>query len=122
MSIADFLDHTCDIYHVTDTADSPGFGLDSQKTWKYGETADISAVSCHFSVDDENVNSRQERPQMVSDIRTTLTLLPGVDIRVNDKIIDPTHNVEYTVVKPPRNIRNHHLKVRLIMREVQQDL
>lgn len=124
MAIRDFFDHTCDIYHqVDDNTKSTGYSvLDTQKVTEYPTAADESAVICHFNVKDENIAARQGEPQRINDVRVTIAVPPGTDLRFNDKIVDLTHNLVYTVAKPPRNIRNNHIKAELYMREAQRDL
>jgi len=122
MAIEDFYDHTCNIFHVDLDEEGPGYGLQNQVIRKYKETPDISDVPCHFSVDDENIKSSQENPQMIADIFDTVAMSTSVDLKFNDKVVDLKHGVEYTVIKPPRDIRGNHLKAKLMMLEVQQDL
>lgn len=123
MAIEDFFDHTCDIFHIDKTSEEgPGYGLQTQVIRKYKEDPDIEDLSCHFSVDDENIQSSQEKPQMIADIKDTLAVSSGTDIRFNDKIVDKVHGVEYVVIKPPRDIRGNHIKAKLMMLEIQKDV
>lgn len=123
MSIADFFDHTCDIYHQDGNEQGTAYsGLDTQKVKKYQTTPEIADIDCHFSLKDENTNMAQGKPQRTADIFDTLALPVGTDVRTNDKIHDKTHNVYYTVAKPPKNIRGNHIKAKLWMLEPQQDL
>lgn len=35
MALADFLDHKCDIYHLIQSKDSPGYGLPDSPVFNY---------------------------------------------------------------------------------------
>ena len=122
MSISNFFDHKCNIYHQDNAVKTVGYGLTGQSVDNYPASPDVSNVSCHFSVNDENIKTSQESPQRIADISDTIALPPGTDIKFNDKIEDLTHGTQYTVIKPPRNIRGNHIKAKLFMLEIQKDL
>ena len=106
MAIEDFFDHRCSIYHTQQESTSPGYGLPGSPKFKYPKQPDLEEVPCHFGV----------RSDMDSDIK--LTLPAGTDIRLNDKIVSNETGLEYTAGQP-RNIRGHHMTVK-IYRTAQQ--
>ncbi|MDD3029767.1 MAG: DUF3599 family protein [Alphaproteobacteria bacterium] len=113
MAFEDFLNHTCDIYHVQGTAKSPGFGLTAAKDYKYPETPDIANAPCHFAQGGSGgtVNTVQQRePNRTFEERIKLVLPVDTDIRVNDKIIDHRTGYVYTA-EIPRTVRTHHIYV-----------
>ena len=108
--IENLLDHSCDIYHLTKTASSPGYGLPSESNFSYPAKADLEGVSCHFGIKNSQVVVVQREPQQDYDARIKLTLPAGTDIRVNDKVVDNDSGYSYTA-EIPRNIRGHHIIV-----------
>ena len=60
----------------------------------------------------------QQQPQNDMDSDIKLTLPAGTDIRLNDKIVSSETGLEYTAGQP-RNIRGHHMTVK-IYRTAQQ--
>ena len=111
MSIEALLDHKCDIYHVTASSDSPGYGLpDSGAKYVYGNTPDIADLDCHFGVKTSNITIIQQAPMNDMNARIKLTVPKGTDIHINDKIVDKDSGYEYTA-EQPRNIRGHHMFV-----------
>ena len=111
MSYSDFLDHSCDIYHLSQTQVSPGFNLPASPKDGYPSTADESAIPCHFNIKGDSPKLVQNEPENSLTERTKLNLPLGTDVRINDKIVDLTTGLAYTAVSPPRNIRNHHIIV-----------
>ncbi|MBQ8331135.1 MAG: DUF3599 family protein [Clostridia bacterium] len=112
MSIAEFFDHSCDIYHLTEDSKSPGFNLPSSPTHDYPAEASLKGVECHFTVRvGNNTNLTQNEPQNDYAARTKLNLPVGTEIGLNDKVVDCDTGLSYTAVTPPRNIRGHHIIV-----------
>lgn len=110
MSIEAFFNHRCDIYHVTEGAKSPGFGLPSSPSFSYLKEPDIEGQSCHFGLESRNVTVTQTAPANLLDAKIKLTFPAGTDVRLNDKIVDCADGLEYTAEKPV-NVRDHHLFV-----------
>lgn len=112
MSLETLFDHTCDIYHMRKADESPGYGLPPSPTFSYPETPDLSGIPCHFSVRDSALTIVQREPQANLEGRIKLNLPLDTDVRINDTIVDVTLGVEYTA-ELPRNIRGHHIAVKL---------
>lgn len=108
MSIENFFDHTCDIYHLQGEPQSPGYGLPSSPSFRYPEEPDEANVTCHFGVKSASVTVTQTEPANIMDAKIKLTLPRDTDIRLNDKIVWKENGTEYTS-ELPRNIRSHHL-------------
>lgn len=118
MSIERLFDHKCDIYHIVESSVSPGFNLPSSPSFQYPSTPDTAEVDCHFSVKSNSVTITQGEPMNVMEAKIKLALPIGTDIRLNDKIIDCSSQLEYTA-EHPRIIRGHHIAV-YVKRVVEQ--
>lgn len=112
MPIENFFDHTCDIYHIKKEGKTPGFGLPEAPHFSYPKTPDLAGISCHFHVGGFSPSFRERKPNTDMSVSEKLALPVGIDIRINDKIVDLTTGVEYTA-GVPRNIRGHHIAVEL---------
>lgn len=112
MAIENLLDHKCDIYHIVREDASPGYALPASPEFSYPSTPDLAAVPCHFGVEFESVPITQREPQTEIDSEYKLTLPKGTDVRLNDKIVSGQTGLEYTA-GVPRNIRNHHITVKI---------
>lgn len=121
MSLEALLDHTCNIYHIIEKEKSPGYGLAASPYFLYPKEPDIIGQSCHFGVRAQSVTVTQTAPANIMDAKIKLTLPIGIDIRLNDKIVDCVTGLEYTA-EQPRNIRDHHLFVYIKMKGRQGDL
>ena len=110
MSIENFFDHKCGIYHIVKEDVSIGYGLPVSPCFSYPEKPDIKEQSCHFGVKSQNVAIMQNEPQNIMEAKIKLTLPVRTDIRINDKIINCCNGFEYTA-EEPHNIRNHHIFV-----------
>jgi len=112
MSIEDFFDHKCDIYHIVKEEVSIGYGLPVSQCFNYPKVPDIEGLSCHFGVKSQSVAVTQNSPANNMEAKIKLTLPMGTDIRINDKIVDCYTGFEYTA-EEPHNIRNHHIFVNI---------
>lgn len=110
MSLEDFFDHKCDIYHIRSEDKSPGYNLPASPFFTYPEEPDESEVQCHFGVKSFSYTINQGNPANKYEARIKLTLPIGTDIRRNDKVVELSTGLEYTA-EQPRNIRGHHLFV-----------
>lgn len=110
MAFEDFLDHSCDIYHIQEGQASPGYGLAASPSFSYPVEPDIRGQECHFGVKSQNVAITQTAPANLMDAKIKLTLPAGTDVRRNDKIVDCATGLEYTAGQPV-NIRDHHVFV-----------
>ncbi len=110
MSLENFFDHKCDIYHIRKKEVSPGYGLPVSPVFDYPDVPDVEKQVCHFGVKSQSVTINQSEPQNIMEARIKLTLPIGVDIRINDKVVDCINRFEYTA-EEPHNIRNHHVFV-----------
>lgn len=121
MSLEALLDHTCDIYHLEKGAASPGFNLPSSPSFSYHKTPDISGQPCHFHIKARSTTIVQTAPAKLLTEKEKLTLPPGVDVRLNDKIVHRETGLEY-VAEVPRNIRGHQIIVMLKTEDGQEAL
>lgn len=118
MAIEDFFDHRCSIYHNQQESTSPGYGLPGSPKFKYLTQPDLEEIPCHFGVRSASIQIAQQQPQNDMDSDIKLTLPAGTDVRLNDKIVSSETGLEYTAGQP-RNIRGHHMTVK-IYRTAQQ--
>lgn len=112
MSLEALLDHTCDIYHIAETQESPGYGLPSSPSFEYPVEPSIAGQICHFGVKSMSISINQKEPMNVAEGSIKLTLPYGTDVRLNDKIVDCKTGAEFTA-EYPRTVRNHHVFVYL---------
>lgn len=110
MSLGNFLDHKCDIYHLKKFKSTVGYGLSDTVSFDYGDVPDLKNVICHFGVESLDSSVEHKNPQNILTERIKLTLPIGTDIRINDKVVDCETGLEYTAERP-RNIRGHHIFV-----------
>ena len=110
MSLENLLNHKCDIYHLSKTKKSPGFGLQPSIVSGYPDKPDEKGVICHFGVESLETSVTQKNPQNILQEKIKLTLPVGTDVRINDKIVDCESGLEYTAERP-KPIRNHHIFV-----------
>lgn len=110
MSLEDFFDHKCDIYHIQEGQASPGYGLAASPSFSYPAEPDIKELDCHFGVRSQSVTVTQTAPANLMDAKIKLTLPVGTDVRLNDKIVNCATGFEYTA-ELPLNIRGHHIFV-----------
>ena len=110
MAFEDFLNHTCNIYHVRKEGKSPGYGLAASPSFDYPEEPDIKGQACHFGVTEAHVTVTQTAPANLMEAKIKLTLPIGTDVRLNDKIVNCANKLEYTA-EQPIPIRDHHIIV-----------
>lgn len=108
MSIEDFFDHTCTIYHLTTEKTEIGYGITSGETKAYKVSADIERQKCHFHVKSDDMRLVQSEPYRAIEGTVKLSLPDGVDIRINDKVIWEDTGLCYRAGLP-RRIRGHHI-------------
>lgn len=121
MSLENFFDHTCDIYHLSSEDESPGFGLPSSPAFSYPDEPDAADVPCHFAVKSSTITVTQSEPANLLEAKIKLTLPRDTDIRLNDKVVWPETGTEY-IAEFPRNVRNHHKFVYLKRVDAQKPL
>lgn len=121
MAFENFLNHTCDIYHIRKEGKSPGYGLAASPSFDYPEKPDIEKQACHFGVKSASVTITQTAPVNLMDARTKLLLPIGADVRLNDKIVDCDTKLEYTAEQPV-DVHGHHLFVYLKKKNGQEAL
>ena len=111
MAWEDFLNHKCDIYHLTKSQTDLGFGIIDEESFSYPDSPDHADVSCHFSVKTGKYVIVQNEPVNNYDARVKIAFPIGTDIRVNDKIISHETGFSY-IAELPREIKNaHHMIV-----------
>ena len=107
MSLLNLLNHRCDIYHLAESAASPGYGLAASSAYENPEKPDLAGLACHFGVRSQNSSVNQEEPANLLEAKIKLTLPADVDVRLNDRIVDCASGLEYTAEQPV-DVRGHH--------------
>jgi hypothetical protein len=112
MAIDDFFNHRCTIYHIREETEDLGYGIENEHRYKYPDEAEEKdrEIPCHFHVKSGTWQISQETPFNQYAARVKLSLPPGTDIRVNDKVVSHETGYEYTV-ELPRKIQEHHIIV-----------
>lgn len=113
----DFLNHRCDIYHAADEPVSVGYGISTGNTQSHSE-ADEKNVPCHFHIKQvAQINVVQHEPYSTIEGKTKLSLPAETDIRINDKVVDLSNNLEYSVTDVPRTVHGGHHVIAIVERE-----
>lgn len=123
MSYQNFLNDTCDIFHIVKSDRNFGYGLQKQENSKFGYSSepDIEGQACHFGVKSRSSAVLQQAPKNDLEEKIKLYLPWGTDIRVNDKIIDRRTKYEYTAEQPVP-VQKHHIFVWIKRTEAQKPL
>lgn len=111
MSIEDFFDHKCRIYHLKDEEISVGYGVKSSPGKAY-ENEPAGMFPCHFYVKSDGNSLAQYDPYTAVEGTIKLSLPAGTDIRMNDKVCWEETGLDYRAGLP-RDIRGHHIAVTL---------
>lgn len=114
MAFEDFLNHRCDLYHLIESSESPGYGLPGSPAHAYPDAPDEADVPCHFTQRGSGgtVNAiQQNEPQRDYDDRIKLTLPIGTDVRMNDKVLDHRTGMIYYAEIPRIVHGDHHIYV-----------
>lgn len=110
MSIEDFFDHTCSIYHLEKKQTDFGYGIAPEVHQSYSQDPAITGQSCHFHVKSDGTRLVQDDPYSAIEGTIKLSLPVGVDIRLNDKVVWEDTGLCYRAGLP-RRIREHHVTV-----------
>lgn len=121
MSLENFFDHTCDIYHLRkgDNEDL-GYRVKGAPVFDYPDEPDVSAIPCHFHSTD--VTLSQQEPHNDLAINTKLSMPAGTDLRILDKVVCRETGREFTVKNDPRTVRGHHMYAYVERERVQKPL
>lgn len=106
MSIAQLLDHECDIRRLGGTAAVMDGRVPINQPSKTEDNPLYENVPCHFEEVQQQVVTGQ--PQTTIMQRMRVTFLPDADVQIND--IAVWNGVEYKFEKP-RSVRGHHIIV-----------
>ncbi|TCX51931.1 MULTISPECIES: DUF3599 family protein [unclassified Dehalobacter] len=119
--IENFFRHRCDIYHVTATTKTAGYGLpNSEKTLTKPALPSLANVKCFFAYPDTD-GIMEKEPATVFTGANEISLPAGTVINYGDVIIDKRFNVDYTAGFP-EDVRGKYIAVPLTRRTVQEAL
>lgn len=106
MSFRSLLTDKCDIYHLVETTTSPGYGLPGETEYSYPDVPDAVDVPCKFTEKNQSITQGEPGAEIVHSFG--VNFLPGVDVRLNDKLV--WNGMEFKA-QIPRKIKNHHIEV-----------
>lgn len=110
----DFLNHRCNIYHLTDGTVDVGYGIRKNTTRETEGTASETDVPCHFQVKaSDTLRIVQDEPFSALDGEIKLTLPAGTDIRENDTVESQCTGLKYRAGVPREIHGGHHITVKL---------
>lgn len=113
----DFLDHTCNIYHMEVSPVNAGYGIQAADTRTEGGEF-LLGVPCHFYVrQNDFLRIVQNEPYSSVDGDIKLALPYGTDIRMNDTVEDCETLLRYRAGVPRTVHGGHHIIVTLRRRE-----
>lgn len=107
----DFLTDRCDIYHLRSQDDRVGYGIPDQRLRGYPEKPDIEDAPCHFNRERLIAGAMDSSPRRLDTAMTKLQLPLGIDVRVNDRIVDKESGCAFTAGVPRTVGRGHHIAV-----------
>lgn len=109
----DFLNHRCDIYHLTDSESQESYGIKVSVERKPEEEASEKNIPCHFHVRQSDfLQIIQEKPYARLDGKIKLTLPFDTDIRKNDIVRSRESGIFYRA-DIPRKVQDHHIIVQV---------
>lgn len=111
MSIEEFFDHTCSIYHLEENSVKIAYGIKVSQEKVYEKDPE-TGIPCHFYVKSDGTKLVQEDPYTAIEETIKLALPRGIDIRINDKVEWEGTGLYYRAGQP-RDIRGHHISVML---------
>lgn len=116
--LENYLNDTCDIYHLKDVTVNAGYGIAAtvQKRWQ--DTPDEESVPCHFHVSNGSLQNSQREPYTELSGMLKLTLPYGTDIRKNDLVVSGAGasieaGLKFRADVPRTVYGNHHITVML---------
>ncbi|AZF89424.1 XkdH [Clostridium phage A2] len=103
------LNHRCNIYHLLEDPEDPGYGLAHTPSFSYPDEPDMTEVPCHFKSGTlEKLEYKEPRFKITQEYSVDFAI--GTDVRQNDKIVDLETGITY-IAKAPRDIRGLKIKV-----------
>lgn len=108
----DFLNHTCDIFHLVEQPSTEDYGIKVAKQSVYEKEPSEKDVPCHFHIQSDGIKLIQEEPyrRLSGEIKVSLPI--GTNIRKNDRVQSKETGLCY-LADVPRNIREHHIIVQV---------
>lgn len=108
----DFMNHKCNIYHLTDEPVDVGYGIKVDDVKSQPTSPDLKGVDCHFHIRmNDNVHVVQREPFRAVEGNIKLSLPIGTDIRINDIVEDCRDGLKYRAGKPTEVHGGHHIIV-----------
>ncbi len=109
MSFRSLLTDKCDIYHLTESTSTPGYGLPGEAVFDYPEMPDVVDVPCKFTEKGQNITQGEPGAEIVHSFAVSFMI--SADVRLNDKVV---FNGAAFKAQIPRKIKNHHVEIVVI--------
>ena len=106
MSFRSLMTDKCDIYHLTESITSPGYGLPGETGYSYPDVPDLVDVPCKFTEKNQIITQGEPGAEIVHSF--AVNFLISTDIRLNDKLV--FNGAEFKA-QIPRQVKNHHIEV-----------
>lgn len=111
----DFMNHTCNIYHLEDESVNVGYGIRAADVRTEHREPDETGVRCHFHIQSVagSLSIVQKEPYSSVEGQVKLSLPIGTDIRKNDIVEDCRDGLKYRADVPKEIHGGHHIIVYL---------
>ena len=109
MSFRSLLTDKCDIYHLVEKTSSPGYGLPGDTEYSYPDVPDAVDVPCKFTEKGQAITQGEPGAEIVHNF--SVSFMPGVDVRLNDKLVWSGNEFKAQI---PRKVKNHHIELAAI--------
>ena len=115
----DFMNHTCNIYHLENNPVNVGYGILASDVKSEKSKPDEIAVKCHFHIKSSvgSVAVIQNEPYSSVEGQIKLSLPIGTNIRMNDIVEDCRNGLKYRADAPKEVYGAHHIIVNLRRQE-----
>ena len=115
----DFMNHTCNIYHLDDEAVSVGYGIHASDVKTAHREPDEAGVKCHFHIKSTagTLAVVQNEPYSSVEGQSKLSFPMGTDIRMNDIVEDCRNGLKYRADVPKEVYGGHHIIVNIRRQE-----
>lgn len=114
MAWEDFLNHTCDIYHLVAGGGTGAYGISVSERLVPEETPSLTDIPCHFHIKQNDLTRLvQNEPETSVEGQIKCSFPIGTDIRKNDTVLSHEDGLRYRAGVPRTVAHNHHIIVQL---------
>lgn len=114
MAWEDFLNHSCDIYHLVDAGETGAYGIRAAEQLVPEDVPSETGVRCHFHIKQNDLlRLAQHEPETSVEGECKCSLEAGTDIRENDIVYSYEDGLRYRAGIPRNVSHDHHIVVTL---------